>query len=212
VTDNNQNLEGKLVQSIEAKEIGELIVDYAEIGLDKLLEEEIVKDIPILRTAYSLVKVGLNIRDRLYIKKVYGFLVQVGQTDQKEREKFIRDNCQNVRQFEEAVLLILEQADNMNKSTLIGKIFKNCILGKISYQDSLALSSIVNKMLWQDLENIFRGNFNNEVKMRLCNCGLLNLSLMKLTHIDKTKKLFNNGKTLMVLVILKPVITKCLWK
>ena len=186
--ENSDKLEGKLVESLEVKELGSLTADYAELGLDSILDDGIVKDIPILRTAVSLVKIGLNVRDRIYIKKIYGFLAQVGQTTQEQRDKFIKDNCQNVRQFEEAVMLILEQADNMNKSVLIGKIFKACILGTISYQDALSLSSIVNKALWQDLENMLQLNFTVEMKMRLCNCGLLNLGLMKMNHIDETKK------------------------
>jgi len=186
--DNPNKLEGKLIESLEIKELGSLTANYAELGLDNILEEGVVKDIPILRTAVSLVKMGFNLRDRIYVKKIYGFLAQVGQTTQEQREEFIKDNCKNVRQFEEAVLLILEQTDNMNKSSLIGKTFKACILGTISYQDALSLSSIVNKTLWQDLENMFYGNFTVEMKMRLCNCGLLDLDLMKTDHINGTKK------------------------
>jgi hypothetical protein len=187
MNDNSNKIEGKLIESLEAKELGSLTIDYVELGLDSILDDGIIKDIPILRTAVSLVKIGLNVRDRIYVKKIYCFLAQVGQTTQEQREKFIKDNCQNVKQFEEAVLLILEQADNMNKSALIGKIFKACILGNISYQDALSLSSIVNKALWQDLENMLNLTLTIEMKMRLCNCGLLNLGLMRRHHYDQTK-------------------------
>ena len=144
-------IEGKLVESIEIKELSSLTTDYAELGLDSILDNSIVKNIPILKTAVSLVKTGLNVRDRIYVKKIYGFLAQVGQTTQEQREKFVRDNCKNVKQFEEAVLLILEQADRMEKTTLIGKIFKACILGKIRYEEALKLSEMTNRVFWNDL-------------------------------------------------------------
>lgn len=183
-----ETIEGKLVESIVIKDVGDLVSDYAELGLDSILDEGLVKDIPILRTCVSIAKVGLNIRDRLYVKKIANFIKQVGDTTQEEREAFIKEHCQNEKRFEEAVLLILEQVDNINKATLIGKIFKACILRMINYQDALSLSCIVNKALWQDIENMLRRNFTVEMKMRLCSCGLLNLSLMRTEHIDETKK------------------------
>ncbi len=73
----NETLEGKLVESIEAKTLGDLTVEYAELGLDGILDDGIIKDIPILRTAVGLAKIGLNVRDRIYAKKIYGFLAQV---------------------------------------------------------------------------------------------------------------------------------------
>ncbi len=185
--DNKQILEGKLVKSFEAKELGSLTADYAELGLDALLDDGLAKDIPIVGTFVKAAKIGLNVRDRIYAKKIICFLVQVAETTQEQRDEFVEKHCGNVKRFEEAVHLILEQADEMEKSSLIGKIFKACILGKIDYQDALTLSSIVNKTLWQDLENMFQRNFPNKTVMRLCNCGLFNLGLIKRQHIDETK-------------------------
>jgi hypothetical protein len=186
--DNSNKLEGKLVESLEAKELGRLTTNYAELGLDGILDDGIIKDIPILRTAVSLAKIGLNIRDRIYAKKIIGFIAQIADTTQEQRDRFVREHCGNVKRFEEAVFLILEQADRFEKPQLIGKVFKACILKNIEYQDALTLSSIVNKALWQDLEDMFHRNFTDEMKMRLYNCGLLNLGLMRRQHIDETKK------------------------
>ena len=70
VENDPDNLEGKLVESIEIKELSSLTTDYAELGLDSILDNSIVKNIPILKTAVSLVKTGLNVRDRIYVKKI----------------------------------------------------------------------------------------------------------------------------------------------
>src|SRR4030042_7133538 len=138
-------IEGKLVESLEVKELGGLIAEYSELGLDSILDDGVVKDVPILRTLVGLAKVGFNIRDRIYIKKIAGFLAQVGQTTQEQREAFIEKYCGDTKRFEEAVLLILEQADRFEKTVLIGKIFKACILGEITYEEVLRMSSMVNR-------------------------------------------------------------------
>jgi len=166
-------IEGKLVESLEVKRLGELAADCAELSLDSILDDGIVKDIPILRTAVSIAKIGFNIRDRIYIKKIASFLSQIGNTTQEQREAFIEKYCGDTKRFEETILLILEQADNMEKPSLIGKIFKACILGKIKYVDALRLSSMINKALWQDLEALLSGNDTEQVKSRLANTGLL---------------------------------------
>lgn len=146
-----EQLEGKLVESLEAKELGSLTADYTELGLDSILDDGIVKDIPILRTLVGLAKIGLNVRDRIYVKKIYGFLVEVGQTTQEQRDEFVEKHCGNGKRFEEAVLLILEQSDRVEKSALIGKVFKACILGKITYMEAVRLSDMLNRAFWVDL-------------------------------------------------------------
>jgi hypothetical protein len=179
MSEENNLLEGKLVESFEAKELGDLAAEYSELGLDSILDDGIVKDIPILRTVVSLAKIGFNIRDRIYLKKIIGFLAQVGQTTQEQRDEFIKKYCDDVESFEETVMLILEQANRIEKTTLIGKIFRACILEEISYEDTLNLSNMVNNTLWSDIEAIKDKKYNQEIRMRLFNSGLLSLDWMR---------------------------------
>lgn len=155
--ENNQILEGKLVQSIAAKELGSLTADCAELGLDALLNDGLAKDIPIVGTLIKAAKVGLNVRDRIYAKKIIGFLVQVGQTTQEQRDEFVKEYCGDVKRFEETVHLILEQAERFEKIKLVGKIFKACILGKITYGVSVRLSEMVNRAFWDELSSLIEG-------------------------------------------------------
>ena len=187
MSEENNLLEGKIVKSFEVKELGDLAAEYSELGLDSILNSGIAKDIPILRTVISLAKVGFNIRDRIYLKKIIGFLAQIGQTTQEQRDEFIKKYCDNVERFEETVMLILEQANRIEKTTLIGKIFRVCILGEISYEDALNLSNMVNNTLWSDVEAIKGKNYNQEINMRLCNSGLLSLDWMRRVTQDTDK-------------------------
>ena len=172
MTDEINAIEGKLVQSIEAKELGSLTADYAELGLDALLDDGLAKDIPIVGTLIKAAKVGLNVRDRIYAKKIIGFLVQVGQTTQEQRDEFVRKHCDNVKRFEETVLLILEQADRFEKTSLVGKIFRACILGEISYGEALRLSGMVNRAFWGDIQEIIEtGDIKNKKSNQTIDVG-----------------------------------------
>jgi len=59
-TNEENKIEGKLIQSFEVKAIGELATEYAELGIDLILDDGIIKDIPILRTLVGIVKIGIN--------------------------------------------------------------------------------------------------------------------------------------------------------
>ncbi len=176
-----EHIEGKLVKSIEAKELGALTADYAELGLDALLEDGILKDIPIVGTLVSFAKVGLNIRDRLYVKKLIGFLAKVAETTQEQRDEFVKNNCQDGKKFEETVFLILDNADRLEKARLIGKIFKACVLGHIRYADALKLSDMVNRSYWNDLVLLIN---DKKIDIDNVNQGLLYAGFYTL-RIDK---------------------------
>ncbi len=167
-----EKLEGKLIESMKIDGLGKLAQDYAELGLDLVTKDGILKDIPIVGTLVNAAKVVGSVRDRLYLRKLVLFLEKVGETTQEQREKFIDDNCQDTRAFEEAILLILEQADRIEKSILIGKIFKACILGKIKYNGALILSTMVNRVCWDDLVAMFAGEEDMHQQQRLFLSGL----------------------------------------
>jgi len=129
----------------------------------------------------------------LQSQKIAYFLAQVGQTTQEKRQVFVDDNCVDTKRFEEAVLLILEQADNMEKSSLIGKIFKACILGKILLTDCTRLSDMVNRAFWGDLEKLLHGvELPENCQQRLFMAGLYRLKGQPL-HLDSSAEFKYEG-------------------
>ncbi len=182
-TNDNHRSESKLVDSIKIEGLGDLVQEYTELGLDTFTDEGILKDIPIVGTIVKAAKAVGSIRDWFYLKKIICFLQKVGETTQEQRQKFIDDNCADTKQFEEAVLLVLEQADRFEKTTLIGKIFKACILGKIRYEDAIILSEMVNRAYWSDLTSMFECRELKDQEQRLFLSGLFEMD--KNTSIDE---------------------------
>jgi hypothetical protein len=183
----NIGLAGKLIKTLKMEGLRGLAQDYIELGIDSMLKEGLVKDIPIISTIVNLSKVACGIRDSIYFSKLLLFLQKVADTSPWEREKFIEENCKDERYFEQNILLIIEQADQMEKAAFIGKVFKACILGQIAYEDAIMLSSMVNKAMWSDIEEILKNNYTYDRQMRLFNCGLLSLDWMKKIEQDLNK-------------------------
>lgn len=192
--DFEHKLNGELVKSIKIEGLGELAKEYGELGLDLVFGNELVKGIPIISTLVNATKFVGNVRDVLYLKKLLHFFEKIGDTSQEERERFVEENCKDSKSFEEAVLLILEQADNMNKSTLIGKTFKACIKGMIVYNEALKLSDMINKAYWSDLNTMLA---NDSVKINEDNQSLFVAGFYRITNAPaRSNSPFGGGGTM----------------
>lgn len=56
-----------------SKDLTDVGTDFTEIGIDLFLDNEIIKDIPVVKTIFSLVKTGLAIRERCFAKNFLTF-------------------------------------------------------------------------------------------------------------------------------------------
>ncbi|MDE1944537.1 MAG: hypothetical protein KGH97_03555, partial [Patescibacteria group bacterium] len=67
----------------------DLAIDYSEIGLDEFFDNGLLKEIPIVRSLAAIVRTGIAIRERFFIKKFVVFLRELhqGSVDKKEWEE-----------------------------------------------------------------------------------------------------------------------------
>ena len=118
--------------------LGDLTTDYTEIALDqlqdKLTNDEVLRELPVIKTILGFARASLSIRDRLFIKKIRTFLESRDEHTSEEREKFVRKleaNPQERERLAEAILLLLEQFDDMEKTVLFARAFSAFIRAEI---------------------------------------------------------------------------------
>lgn len=142
------NIEQSIVDSISKTDLTDLSLEIGETILDSILEEGILKDIPVFSIFWNLAKTGISIKDKLFAKKIYKFLTELQNISQIERENFISE-VEESQDYEakvgETLLLIIDKCDDMKKSSIMGKLFSAAIQRQISYIEFLKLSSIVNR-------------------------------------------------------------------
>lgn len=125
-TNKPESLERALIRSIDSSSLQDLTADIAEAGLDQLLEDGIVKDIPILGTLIRLqTSIGL-VRDYIFTKKVARFLVGLAEINPSERTKFLKgvEQRNETEKLGETLLLLLDRLDDFTKPVLLAKIFR----------------------------------------------------------------------------------------
>jgi hypothetical protein len=120
------SISSALSQTLKDSDLHGLTADVAEAGLDTLFEDGFAKDIPIFGVIYKLARVGLNIRDRLFLKKLQACLSPVAAIPAKERAKMISElesSETNRVKVGEKLLYILEKAEDHESAGIIGDLF-----------------------------------------------------------------------------------------
>lgn len=64
--------------------------DLAEFDIDQILTNELLKDITIVGIFAKLLSLGINVKDKLFLKKVLSFLKPIKDIPKEKREEMIK--------------------------------------------------------------------------------------------------------------------------
>lgn len=189
------NLNSELIQSISSREAVDIAGDIAELGLDSLLDEGLLKDIPFFGTAVKVFSIVGSVRERIFLKKVSKFLFELGKTDEHKRFTFMK-KMQNDKDFQsdvgENLILLLERHENMSKPSILAKAFGAFIQEEISYDEFLKIASAIDSTFINDLLKLPIYYEDNEkitadIGERLYKSGLVNIS-HAISGLDESNK------------------------
>lgn len=179
----NQNLSKDLVNSIVSSNASQVYIDIGEALLDTKINDEIIKNIPILSTIYNLSKAFISISDKLFLKKVMSFLYELKSIDKDKIENFklkmdSDDKFQN--KVGEQLIFIIDKCEDDEKSVIVGKIFKAYLNEEITYEDFLMLSKSIELLGIWDI-NEFKTNkyWDFSWSGNLISAGLLSQELIR---------------------------------
>lgn len=134
-----------------------IAIDAAEIGLDSILEDGLLKDIPFVSTVVGLYKIGKSIRERYYFDKLYKFIqaLNAGASTEEEREKYrskiLED--QKIRNKEiEYLLVLIDRYIGIDKSRYLAVIYLSYLDGNISWLDVCKYAEVIDRFLPGDFE------------------------------------------------------------
>lgn len=140
--------EGKIGKALEEEILDttlDLAVDYAEIAIDNILENEIIKELPVVKTLAGLIRGGLAIKERFFLKKLLVFLKEFHEAEiDDERLKKFKERFSSNDRFKEKVteniLVFIERFESSIKSKVLARLFKSYIDDKLDWQKFVNLS------------------------------------------------------------------------
>jgi hypothetical protein len=181
-----------IFESVKSDAIKELTPEILEIGLDYLTNSEVLKDIPIFGIAFKSYNFYQKVTESFFIKKLLKFLFELKEIPLLDREKFITELEDNneTNKAGEKLLITLNRLNDIDKAEIIGRLFKQTILGKINFKDFNRLTHIIDISYIHDLKllknNIYLQYIDHDIKSTLHQVGLL---IQNISDIEKEKKI-----------------------
>lgn len=179
--------ENSIVESFSASIVNNAVdmgSELAEVGLDSILEDGTLKDIPFISTAIGVYKIGATIKERHYIKKLARFIDAfnkgIDDDDMRERIKsrFLDEKAS--KKELEYILLLIDRILDEEKSDFLAKLYLSYLNRKINLEEFISYSNVVDRLLPDDLDYLrLNASFStdiitfNDKLMRLAGLGLL---------------------------------------
>ena len=162
-----ENLSDILMQSVVNDATTAALIEFGEsVFDDAVIQSEILTKVPVISTIVGLTKGVLNIRDRLYIKKLVGFLSETSKATKVEREAYsrkIEEDLGEANRAGEAILVLIEKVTSVEKAVMIGKVFRAFMKeNDKSFAQLLYLSEIIERAYLQDLVSLRDSEIHNE--------------------------------------------------
>lgn len=147
----------------------DIIGDYLELGIDSILENEILKEIPIFKSLLSVGKISKNIRERNCLKNLAIFINELnsGNIDAEKlrlHQEELKRNSKKAEKELGRVLIILDQTIDNIKASILGKLYKAYINQVVDWDMFIEFSEITNRLYINDLKIlalIYNGNMND---------------------------------------------------
>lgn len=171
--------------------------EYAEIALDSLLNEGILKEIPIVGTIFNLGKCGLTIKNLQFTRNYLTFLQEIRNNEKTvmELEKHIEELNNNPKQMEkemETLLIYLEQYKSVDKIKYMANIYRAFLspdILKIDWEETLIFFELLDRLLPCDIEDLKKmKTYGARATEFIDHSGLLRLSALGLLQYFNGKE------------------------
>ena len=139
------------------KDIIPIIKEISEILIDKILDDGLVKDIPIINIIHLIYNTPHSISDKLLLNKIEKFLFQLDSIDTKDRINLFQKLEKEPKLKQKTSIYILElfnKIDDECKVDLIFKIFKAYGENIINYEIFFRLNKIIKEISSIDIEEV----------------------------------------------------------
>ncbi|EMY3089793.1 hypothetical protein ACLFME_005389 [Klebsiella quasipneumoniae] len=146
-----------LVKVLSSDELSDLKKEYAEIGIDSLLDSGILKEIPLVGTLLGLYNVVDSVRDHIFTEKIFRFLTEFSELSEADRINMI-DRLNEDDKFAgragERMLEIIDRIESEEKPELVATFLKAFSRKEISFEELRRLLSALERLPSFDLSKL----------------------------------------------------------
>lgn len=132
----------------------DLAADLLEVGLDQLIENEVLKEIPVIGSVIKVAKLSRSIPDLIFGKKVEKFALSTAHISDEQRRTFhakLESEPELRRKAGEAIIMSLDHIDDLEKAAIVGHLFSKFVLGNFELVTLRRLLTAVDQVFLDDL-------------------------------------------------------------
>ena len=183
-------------------EISDIVGQYAEIGLDAMIEDGIFRDIPIVSTFATVYRLGSNIRDKHAAVKLVAFLNEFskGILDEEKRKEYQAKFASNEKfrnQELSYIMILIDRYISLEKPEMLAKLYLAYLDGVIVWEEFTMYAEVIDRILLLDYLT-FQGEVGRYIVHRNIGCEsilrLVALGLLTETIDTSTFKEKEDGK------------------
>lgn len=143
------DIDKSFTESLKKSTLAAVPIDIAESTIDSLMSNSLIKEIPVVKLFVGLAQVGVNIHDKLFLKKILTFLQNIDVISIEDRNTMI-DEIDSSKKYRlkvgEKLLYVIDSCEDYEASERVAKLFSAFLSKKINYDEYLEASSIVTRI------------------------------------------------------------------
>jgi len=135
----------------------DLLADNTEVAIDTLLDNEVIKEIPILGSSIKIIRGIQSLRDRAYLNKVKLFIEKVGQINDDQKQRIISESKKSEKsraKFGDAIFTTIEQSDSTVKIEYMAIAFEAFLNKDFEESDLRLICHIIRNTFSDELIDI----------------------------------------------------------
>lgn len=155
----NGGVEQSFDKTIKSSELLDVSLDVADVGIDTLLSDGIIKELPIVKVVYAIITSGISIHDKLFLKKIISFLTSIKDVSPAKRQKMITaiDSSKKYRiKVGEKLLFVIDSCNDYEVAELVGVLFRAYLIQELSYDEYLLATETISNMPASEVKDFIR--------------------------------------------------------
>lgn len=141
----------KISEILKSEDLKDISIDIVEAVLDAQITDEILKEIPIVKSLIAAKNIYSSISDRIFIKKTMSVLLELCEVDLKQRESLTNDLDDEHDSGTEKILMAIDKLETIRKCKVFGRLCKLRALDKIYKHEFLRLTKLLQDSYLDDL-------------------------------------------------------------
>ncbi len=128
---------------------------------DIALGADVLAGVPIIGSAFNILKAADSIRDRAFAAKLRNFAIaleNISTEEKLEMQNKIQSDENEANRVGETLFLVLDHLTDLNKATVLGYIFLSYLIGYISSDEMRRLAQAIDICFADDLKELLEKN------------------------------------------------------